>query len=369
MRSWILVLVLLTPLLLVPTGCGGGGGAPAPTTDAFVGTYGMAQIGGWFGPPLTGTALWGELWPDGAGTLTGGLVAAIQNGTLFPPSAYASTSYRLLAGNRMEWWDSLGVHAEGGLSADGRLGTMALVRSGGSAKIRLLARRESGFSADSLDGTYHYAHFVTSPTGTGDGTIWGSVAFDGSGTANFTLWTNIDGTVGGPTAVSGSYAVAPNGELTLTVSPTTVFNGTIIRGGDVGIFSGSTVAGGAAAMGVFLKYSTAASDATLNGTYHMTGFTASRVLAPPTNWVAATGTMSADAAGTLTQTRLTRIDDHGVVTTPAGPFAPVLYMVAPNGGINVSGLAVGAVTSDGSVAAIVGGTLADSDLLLWILIR
>jgi len=369
MRSSIFVLVFLAPLFLLPTGCGGGSGAPpGPTTDAFLGTYGQSQFKGDFGPPLTATARWGTITADGMGAITGGISTSVTNGVLGPTLPGGTGSYTILAGNRMQWPIGAQVLAEGGISADGSLAVLGVVLPGQGATIAHLARRGAGYSQASLSGTYHYAHFLASATGTGDATLWGAVTFDGAGAATYTLWSNVDGVISGPMAPTGSYSVAADGALLLGAAGGSHI-GTIARGGDIGLFSGSASGSLSAGFGVFVKYSTAASNATFSGPYHFTAMSADSVALPLTNWRALTGTLNADGAGHFTYASLTQMDDHGVVAPVPGPFMPLPYTVVANGGMTIGTNAVGAISSDGSVAAFIGGTTPGGILTFWLLIR
>jgi len=369
MRSSIFVLVFLAALLGMPTGCGGGGGAPpGPTTDVFLGTYGIHQFKGDFGPPLTASAFWGTMAADGMGSITGGSTTSITNGVLGPTMPSGATPYTLQPGNRLLWLFGSLALADGGISADGSLGTMGVVFPGSGASVVHFARRGTGYSLASLNGTYHYAQFLAGPTGGSDGSFWGAVTFNGAGAAAYSVWANIDGVISGPAALVGTYTVAPDGALLMSIGAT-AYSGSVARGGDIGLFSGSTGAGGVAGLGVFIKHSTAAANATFTGSYHMTLLAASSALLPPTNWRAATGTLSADGAGQFVETSETLMDDQGVITPVPGPFVPSPYAVAANGGMTVATGLVGAISSDGSVVAFVGATLPGSGMLLWLMIR
>lgn len=368
MRISVSMFLCLSLILSVGCGGGGGGGGAVPITDAFFGVYSLGHFGGDFGPPLTATATWGSLSADGMGTISDARTAQISNGVLSPEGVGTTQPYTLLPGNRMQWNMGPTVLAEGGLAADGSLAAMALVALNSEASLIYAVRRGAGFSVASLNGTYHYAQFAASPTGTGDVSVWGAVVFDGTGGCTFTLWSNTNGTVAGPGPAAGTYAVAASGELTLTAGATS-YRGGITHGGNVGLFSGSTVAGGVASVGVFVKYSTGATAASFNGPYNLVAISADQALAPLSNWQALTGTLNASGAGTFMFTNMTQIDDHGVVTPGVGPYPPIAYTVAGNGGMTISLSTAGAISPDGRVVAFVGGTTPLSDMSLWLLVR
>ncbi len=372
MRTSALVYMFLAALLLVPAACGGGGGGGGggPATDPFLGTYSLSQFRGVIGPPLEATAYWSTFSFDGLGSLTGGTTSSITNGTLGGPmtSPAGSATYTILGGNALQFTSGAVTTGLGGMSADGALWTMGVVAPGSGASIVCGARHESGLSVASLNGRYHYAQFLTSASGTSDASFWGWVDFDGGGNASYSIWSNIDGTISGaPATVPGTYTVAANGTLTLTLG-TATYRGSVARGGALGFFSGSTIAGGPAGLGVLIRYSTAATNAMFSGTYHTTAIIADAALAPAINWRATTGTTMADGAGSWAPVAVTLIDDAGTVSPISGPFLPTSYTVAPNGGMVFTG-AVGAIASDGSVAALIGGTTAGSGPVLYIMIR
>ncbi len=371
MRNLVLVLPVVTVLLLLPAGCGGGGGGGGgggPATDALLGTYKLSRFVGLGGPPLTAGASWRTDVYDGLGGITNVSAQSIVSGVLGVASSSGTGAYRIQPGNVLEIMSGATVGSVGGLSADGALLMYTRVSGGAGATLTAGAREEGGLSTASLSGRYHYAQFAASPTSASDATFWGWVDFDGAGNASYTLWHNEDGSPSaGSAPVSGTYSVTPSGALTLSLGPA-VYTGSVARGGMLGFFSGSTVAGGIAGLGLLIKYSTSASVATFSGSYHLAGIFADASLLPAVNWRALTGTMSSDGAGQWGPVAITTVEDDGTVATAPGPFMPAPYTVAANGGIGF-GDAVGAVASDGSVAALVGPSSGGSGPILYIMLR
>lgn len=337
-----------------------------PATDVFNGTYHWVQHRVDRGPPLRGVNIWGTLAANGAGMILGAEGQVISNG-IVGPASMPPLPYRILAGNRIQWMFEGNPGAEGGISADGGLSVVSSVLVGGSPSIAVLARREAGLSVASLSGLYHFAQFGTTAAGTSDVTTWGRGTFNGSGDVTFMLWSNRDGVISGPVGGPGTYTVAPDGALTLSMGGTS-FGGGVVRGGQLAILGGSADDGGPAALGVLLAYSTAATTTTFNGSYHTMMMTASPDAMPIVNWTTYAGTVLSNGLGTWSWTSLTRMRDDGVITLIPDPTL-VPYTVAANGAMTISSGLVGAVSADGSHAAFVGSTAAGSGPALWILIR
>ncbi len=366
-RHASLLLYLGCALLALAPACGGGGGGGGGVVlDAFNGTYHWSQIIGDAGPPLRGTGLWGNMTSDGSGMVTGGTTWTISNGVVMLPKSVTPTAYALPGGGRLQWLAGGVPFAEGGVSSDGQHAVLGAVNAGGDPSIALFTRYASGLSNASLNGTYHFAEFVTAPSGTGDGVLWGTAVFDGAGGVTFTLLANFNGTLSGPTGAAELYSVASDGTLTFGIG-TEDYRGSVRQDGQVAFFSGGTGAGDGAALGVMIKYSTAATDATFSGLYHLVVMEADELLAPAINWSSLTGTASATGAGTYSIPSLTRLQDDGTLDTPLTGVLP--YAVSSSGGIALGGGRVGAVSADGTVAAVVGGTLANMDAFLHVMIR
>ncbi len=353
-------------LALAPACGGGGGGGGGVVLDAFNGTYHWSQLFGDAGPPLRGTGLWGNATSDGSGMLTGGTSWTISNGVLQVPKSLTPTVYTLPGAGRLHFLAGGVPFAEGGVSGNGQQAILGAVNLGGDPSIALFTRYASGLGNGALNGTYHFAQFLTAPTGTGDAVTWGTATFDGVGGLNFSLFANSNGTVFGPTVVASSYSVTPNGTLTFSIN-TEAYTGGVRQDGMVAFFSGGTGTGDGASTGLLIKASTAATNATFSGLYHYVGMFADHTAAPAINWRSYTGTMNVDGLGGLGFTTATELRDDGTVVSPLS--IPGTYSVLPNGTMTVFGNVVGAVAPDGSVAAFIGGTTNLSDLLIYVMIR
>lgn len=365
MKALVLACALVAAPLCLSCG-GGGGGASGVVLDAFRGTYHWSQHIGDAGPPLRGTGLWGNVTSDGSGMITTGTTSTVSNGGLNGPTSVTPFAYEMPGGGRLHWLSSGVPFAEGGVSSNGEHAVLGAVNAGGDPSIALFTRKASGMSNASLSGTYHFAQFVTTATGGGDGVLWGIATFDGAGGVTFSLLANLDGVVTGPTPIAAAYTVAGDGTLAFGLNTQTYVGG-VRQDGQVAFFSGGIGAGDAAGTGLFIKHATAVTNATFVGNYHYVQITASRVAAPAINWTSVTGTLTVDGAGGFAVSNATQLLDNGTTGSPI--TGPGSYSTAANGAMTVYSSEAGAVSADGSVAAFVGGTTTPSDLRLYVLIR
>ncbi len=366
-----LLALILGAGLVAATACGGGGGGTGGlvVADPFNGEYHFVQYTGKAGPPYAAMGAWGDFTSDGTGTVTAGTSWSIENGVLDGPTPGSTVPYTMLPGRRIEWLVSGFPLVEGGVSANGEHAILGSVLTTMDPTIVLLTKPPTGMGLGSLVGNYHYAQLITSPTGTTDATYWGLANFDGAGSVDLVLYGNIDGSLIGPAATTESYLVAPDGTVGLSLG-TQRFGGVLRQDGQVAWLGGSVTGGGVTTIGVLIKYSSGATLGTFSGDYHIAGMSVSDDVAPPINWQSLTGTIDSSGTGQFRMTSLTTLSDNGTVNTASSPGTPTPYTVAPNGGMTIPGAnLVGAVASDGSVAAVVGGTAAGSPHILWVMIR
>jgi len=346
--------------------CGGSGSSgpaagPTGSNALLAGAYHYLTVGGEQGPPAHTLVQWGASQADGAGTLDVTALAEDVDDTVGAGSPF-STPYSVapdfgftLGGAGLEV-------AHGGITADGRLALTASTRPGTMPALLMLVRQGSGFSAADVAGTWHFLYH--SPFTTTGQILWGTVTLDGLGGQTLDLQSMVNGVPNGSIVQSDSYSVAPDGTLSMT-APKLV--GGLLPSGDVAILVGpqsTPLVSNTAAVCVILRESTAATVGTLSGTYTVVG---RRVDVPAGTQNAVTGTATVTSPGTLA---VSWVENHEG-TIGSAQNATLTFTIGPDGRLVLlaDDIYVGAVSQDGRVAAVVGGTEYGSDAQILVLSR
>jgi len=340
-----------------------------PPAALFNGTYFYQALAGNF-PVPAGYSWWGDLIADGVSEITGGTLSWNNGaGGIFSDSA-PEISYTVDAMRRMTWPGGGAFNLQGGIATDGSVATMSSIGATGWPGLAILVRRGGNFDLGSLDDTYHLSGFCI--IGATDVSLWGAVAFDGSGGASEELSGNTNGLVVAPAPpISQTYTVAADGTATYTLGS---FNqpteGGILLGGDLVVLAGSTD-GAAPCLLVLIRQSTAASASTLSGDYHIGAFLADAG-APPPNFSSFTGTGSSDGVGTVTTNMGGIINVDGAVAPFPAAMTNDTYTVAADGTLSVTiagTTLVGSVSPTGDFAVLSGGRTMGSFPQLWFFVR
>lgn len=357
---------LLAGLLVLGTGAcgsGGGGGEPGATPDAFFGDYWSSVFIGEDGTPDDGRSQWGRWIASGFGAVVQFLFTENENGVIAGPSQGSSITYTLAAGGRLSLVAGGVPFLAGGLASDGSAAAVAGVFAPFDPGIFLYCRRQGTFTTTSLAGLYHFVLFAYDFTATNDIARWGTMTFN-NGVITVNRMNNVSGAVSTTIPFSANYFVAGDGQVDLTMSGET-FRGGVLQGGDLAVLGGATANGGKPTILILVKGSTAASNATLSGTYHAVGIEAPVGGTP--DWSSYTTTADADGSGGLTINAGQRNDD-GVVSA----LAPMTftYTVAADGTLSIAGgNVVGGVSPTGRYAIYAGSTVPAQAPLLWFLLR
>lgn len=365
--AWTCVLVALLALGLVPgtTGCGSGGAVVVvPPGALFTGPYFLLAFLGDDDTPDEGRAIWGDFSADGAGGMSFGAASSNANGVTASGGGGAGL-YTLDASGVLEWQTPSALpFYRGGLSSDGAVCGLTSVSAPLPPLLVLGLRRGGTFDAASLAGTWHAVGFSYDHGALLDVSWWGTVDFDGAGTGTASRTTNTAGGIAGPAMNAGAYVVAPDGTLHYTHFGAPLQGG-ILAGGGLAVLTGTTTAGGWPTLLILVRAATAATAATLTGTYHAVGMEAPNAGVP--EWRSYLTTAAADGAGSITiHTGLSNSD--GMVA--AQPGGTTTYGVAANGALTVAGgTQVGGVSASGRFAAFAGGTGAGNAPNVWFLLR
>jgi len=366
-RSLVLVALCLLPAVFAGAcGGGGGGGVVALPPNLYAGTYhyvGFSGLAG--GAEEVATGLWGRLDADGAGSVTGGNVFSNANGFLSGPDPLNAFQYDVGVGRRLMWSFGGPMFAEGGISADGRTAALASVQPGSNPALYFTTLVSGTFDASSLNGLYHAVIIFYNDATNFDVTHWGTVTFDGVNMATIDVDTNVGGTINSPPPFATTYAVGADGKASFDYV-SIALEGGVLEGGDLVILSGSSTAVNLPGFMVLVKGSAASSAATLNGSYHALGFTATVGGVPA--WGAFTTTATADGVSALTF-QDTVLNADGVIAPLGG--GTLSYTVMADGTLDVTtGEATkGGVSPNGDFAVFGGGTAGGDAPAFWFLMR
>jgi hypothetical protein len=362
-------LPLLAAATLVLAGCGGafglGPAAPGPVVNPnsfFGGDHHVHWMTvDW--AAAQGRTRWGTVLSDGAGQFTGSWTTN-TDGVLTGPTPLPLIGYSVQPDLSYSWSVGATEIAHGRLAATHDLAALALDAPGSAPSIAFASRRDGLYSNASLTGTYHFGGFLYSAPGHSTATYWGTITFDGAGTAATLLQVNAGGVViaGAPPA---TYTVFADGRLVLTLGGGFPLAGGVIRGGDFAIVSGGTSAGNNPALFVMVRQGAAMTPANLAGTYGVVGLRYDSGLA---EIVGTTGLLHANGAGGLT---FDVTENVGGLVTPHVMFAAP-YAVLANGTLNmlVDGQNLrGGLSASGTVGMVSGGTAAGDDRVFYLLLR
>ena len=351
-------------LLLALIGCGGGAGDAGPGSAAlFSGAYEMVGFSGVAGVPDEATAFWGTAVGDGAGmTTAAGMITENRNGVVTGPDADTPTAYTLTADRRITFeFGGTPLHT-GGISADGTVVCFGSVLGGSAPAIGILGKKSGVFSDASLSGLYHLCAFAYNATPE-DEAVFGTVTFDGLGGAASNTTSNVAGVVSPPVAGINTYAVGPDGAMSMSLFGE-LLRGQILAGGELITLSGATAAG-FPVIAVLVQGSMGAANAQLSGTYHSIAMTADPGAGDV--WLSTTGTFSSDGGGAFSVGAFTTNADS--VTTSFPPFPGSLpYVVNPSGRLTW-GNYVGGVSPSGNFATFAGSTSRPGSPEMWFLLR
>ena len=355
--------LLLAATLVGLPACGGGGGKkPAPSpgpAELFTGTYHYAAWTGDSGPPNSEEARWGLADADGAGNLSLTFAKNVDGvlGSLGP----TALTYTVSAARAFEWQVDGLPGVLGGITDDGRVGVLSSIAAGSTPAVWFVTRREGVFSTASLSGSFHMVAFQRNLSGPANDSIWGTIVFDGAGTATTSVKVNEDGGVGPTVTPGATYTVAADGTTTLSIGDLALTGATRV-GGDLVVLSGSMTAGTAPILMVLVRGGSSASAATLSGSYVLVGF------ASIGGYVSVQGTVTADGLGAMTGTASS--NHNGTIGSPTA-YAPT-YTVAADGTLRLTSggeTTEGGVSSDGRFAVVGGAVDSTSTPQMLFLLR
>ncbi len=365
MRLLVPLVVLLAGALVFTTGaCGTGASDFSP--QIFTGTYFYVSFAGDDNQvPAVGTSLWGTLTSDDQGTVGSGTVSRNDNSVINGPGPLSPFTHLTGPNGRTIWRIANVDSYEGGVGLDGRAAVLATRITSLSPQVFLLTKQQGAFNNASLSGIYHLAAFFYNSTSTMDGSIWGTVDFDGVNMATLNVTTNTGGVVAAQAPSVTAYNVDPNGRLTYTLS-TAPLEGGVLEGGEMAILGGQTTNGGIQILVVLIKAGAGLGEGTFTGSYNAIGLFASN--AGPPAWRSVTTLATADGAG-IFNILAGRQNEDGVLSANVPVAGP--YTVAPNGALTLTpGQALmGAVSTSGQYVAAAGGTAANDNLEMWIFVR
>ena len=355
-RTLALALTLTVSLGLAACGGGGGGsaGAAPPAVVTPEGSYWITGAAADLGGP-TRLVYWGTM--DLSASTAQYVLQANNATTVSAPSPLPALPYSVDA-NR-NFTAQLGPSALAGrMSASGKLIHQAVIAPG-SDPLNLFAIRKGGTHA-TADLAETYAGALQVPGGI---LFFGHFQFDGAGNYNFT-YDITNGLASASNAVAGTYAVAPDGTLTMQFSGVTLTGMVGIDGDLIGL-AGGVNSGDAPIYGLLVRRAPGtASNATFSGEYmeRALGFD----LGVP-NAIGRNSSIVADGAGTFSYAGTENRD--GVLAPFVDPANT--STVALDGALT---LQIGAqsiwgyILEDGEIA-MYAGALAPSNPRLGVLIR
>jgi hypothetical protein len=360
MRS--LRIVSCVGVLLIVAACGGSGGGGDGGAAVLSGVFKAARVSGdvTLGPTVTVTTFTGTGDADGLGSIT--FLGVDNDEGVVSPATGVTRRVTLGADGSLAIGDATDDFEHGWLGHGGDLAVAGSVFAGDEPHFLTLVRCWPGTATTaSLMGSFHtglFGHAV------GVTTSYGTATADGIGNiALVTTAFNREGAILPGGGSSMTYTVAADGTTTVT-DPVSTHSGGLLPGGGMLIASGATTSGDPPAIFVMLKTATSASLATLLGTYRVAGI-AFDFSAPA--FRSFDFTMTADGAGLVGISGV--INEEGSISTEPGSAAS--YTVAADGGLqlNVAGTLRGAVSQDGRVGFLSGGTTAGSEPIFLVFVR
>ncbi len=356
-----LVLVLVGLALILGSCGGGGGGGVLFGVTSFAGTYWLVlfEPDSSSGDPV---ATWGTAVSDGAGNVTlDGM--ANEAGMLSSPGAQALT-YTVDLDGTTRFFQGATEVVKGGISGDGNCVILAANSTSLTPLIVVMIRTVGTFSPATLAGDFHISGY--SVPGGAESLHSTKAAFDTVSAFSGSGASNTDGTQDGG-ALSGTYTVATSGQATLTLFGAT-HEGCLQTGGGFGLFGGGNAMSDIPAIYMLMRAASSASTATLFGSYWAVGIEKDLVGG---GFGSIFGTVTADGVNQLWIAG-TRYDG-----TTLGPLTgTAVYGVSSDGTVVADRSGVfgnedlkGAVSPDGRIALLAGGSVAGSRPLLYILCR
>jgi hypothetical protein len=306
---------------------------------------------------------WGVVQADAA--TFAGTMSSNWNGTVSGPGPMGPVDYAIGA-DRSITWSVGGIEvAEGGVSSDGDLAVFGFTVASMDPSIAWLGRREGTYGTSSLSGEYH---FLALRRTVGFGftvSFWGTIDFDGAGSATLPTYANSDGLVLGPVTYTPTYSVLADGTVHFDLTGTGYeMEGGVIEDGDVVFVNGTSAAGSPTTI-VMIRKGVGLDVDDLAGRYFAVGL---ELDLATMRYRSATGTLEADGAGNGVLALVE--NDEGIVA--AAPTENVVYAVATNGAMTLlaSGTSFrGGVSPTGEVAAVAGGEVNGDDPRLLIFVR
>ncbi len=352
---------LLVGLTLILGSCGGGGSDGGVIGVAsFAGTYWLALYepsGGAGG----GTATWGTAVSDGAGNVT--LDGMANDGGMVSAPGAQGLTYTVDPDGTLRVFQAATEVVRGGISGDGNCAILATTSTTITPLILVLIRSVGAFSPATLTGDFHMTAYLDQ--GSAGSLHSTKVAFDGVSAYDGTGAINEDGLQDGG-MLPGTYTVAPSGLATVSLFGA-LHDGCLMTGGGFGAFAGGNANSTPPAILLLMRAATAATNATLSGSYWVVGI--EKDLTGPFESI--TGTITADGVNQLS-IDATRFDG----TTLGAVMGSAVYNVSTDGAVvaDRSGVfgnedMVGAVSADGRIAIISGGSVSGSNPVLFVLCR
>ncbi|MDJ0975086.1 MAG: hypothetical protein QNJ98_11545 [Planctomycetota bacterium] len=272
-------------------------------------------------------------------------------------------TYEIQAGNRF-FFDE---NARGGISTDGRVAG-AIFPQGG---IGVWGKHEPATHVADVAGSYRFALLMDSLTGPELQAFVGVCTLDGAGGVSFgSELANVEGTVIPTGTASGGYNLADRGRIEMELGSGLNLLGSMAYGGELLVFGGGIAPDHPPCILLMIRQGTGLTPDAFEGSYFAFGHEF-RLDLPPLLQSSATfeGEVTADGAGIADLTYEERIVDGA----PA-PAASQLgtYTLAPDGELQVEWdfqTLRGAITGDGEVAILGGGTGDGDRPTLIVLIR
>ncbi|MDJ0522868.1 MAG: hypothetical protein QNJ90_12440 [Planctomycetota bacterium] len=368
MVSGFLVAMLVCGGVLLAA-CGGGGGGGSTPTSAFNGQYGMYIFEATAGPPEACYSLWGGVDVDGSGSPTG-VLRGNEDGNLTGAQPVTGWNTRIESDGSFHWQHTSMPGTDiwsGTINSGGEVGLVMPVHSGQPPSMMIMSRRSNYAAAPNITATYRACGY-SFDLGTARNTSWwGTMTFDGSGGGEREFSRNMEGAMGitlSPPAIS--YTLTPAGNLTIDAPGMGQLTGDVYADGEFIVVGGSTTSGDDPILLAMVRPSTAASVATLSGTYGMVGLRYDR--AGPA-FASMTGTANADGAGNISV--VVTENNEGTVVT--GPPDTATYTVEVNGRVRLDTGGgeryVGGVSPSGKYVVLAGATSPGTDPSFYVLVR
>jgi hypothetical protein len=287
-----------------------------------------------------------------------------EDGILSTADPILRPDHQTTAGPDLVWSLFGSTSHEGGISPDGELAGLGTAQAFGvDSGALFLVRSSAGRTTAQMAGDHHVVALTYAAAS--HQVVLGTATLDALGDGISTvLESNTDGTLGASTPqIAIGVAVAPDG--TISHAGNLALEGGMRADGTIAVLGGGTAIGSDRRVLVYLRKATAATTATLVGSYTIVGLG----YRPGTDlFEGIRGTLVCDGAGIATQS-LT-YDTEGVQTPVTPPFSS--YSVGTDGTLNVridDRNVRGAVSADGSVAVLGSVVTPGTPAALYVLIR